>query len=432
MTKNRVSIFWFRRDLRLNDNHALWQALQSKFPILPIFIFDEYFFKHFPSNDKRFNLIYDHLFQLNLELKKYQSGIQIFKGKTTEIFLHLIREYDIASVFCNEDYEPYAIQRDHELQIMLQKEGIPFFTFKDQVVFHKDEVVKENGQPYTIYTPYKNKWISLFSLEHIKSYPSEKLLHKFYQHNTPFPSKKDLGIINNQYHLKPLNIENISEYEKNRDYPYRLGTSNASVYLRFGLISIRELIRNTININQHFIHELIWREFFMQILYHFPHVEHANFKTQYNKLQWSNNEKHFELWTKGQTGYPLVDAGMHELNATGYMHNRVRMIVASFLTKHLLIDWRWGEAYFAQNLLDYELSSNNGNWQWAASTGCDAVPYFRIFNPTTQLEKFDKNLEYIKQWIPNYDPQKYLAPIVNHDEARNRALEAYKKIKLPH
>ncbi|NSW46315.1 MAG: deoxyribodipyrimidine photo-lyase [Bacteroidales bacterium] len=431
MTKDRISIFWFRRDLRLNDNHALWQALQSKFPTLPIFIFDEYFFKQFPSNDRRFNLIYDQLFQLNLELKKYQSGIQIYKGKTTEIFHHLLRKYDIASVFCNEDYEPYAIQRDHELQIMLQKVGIPFSTFKDQVIFHKDEVIKENGQPYTIYTPYKNKWISLFSLKHIKNYPSETLLHKLYQHHTPFPSKKDLGIINHLYHLKPLNLKNIAEYENIRDYPYRSGTSNASVYLRFGLISIRELIQNTININQHFIHELIWREFFMQILYHFPYVEHSNFKSQYNQLQWSNNEKHFELWTKGQTGYPLVDAGMRELNTTGYMHNRVRMIVASFLTKHLLIDWRWGEAYFAQHLLDYELSSNNGNWQWAASTGCDAVPYFRIFNPTTQIEKYDKKLEYIKQWIPDYHPQKYIAPIINHEEARHRALEAYKRIRLP-
>lgn len=427
MNKDRICIFWFRRDLRLHDNHALWQALQSKYPVLPIFIFDDHFFKQFTPNDKRFNLIYDQLFQINNTLKAYNSGIQIYKGKPTEIFHQLIIKYEIAGVFCNEDYEAFAIKRDHEIKTMLKKLGIPFSTFKDQVIFHKNEILKNDGKPYTIYTPYKNKWLSLFSIEKIKAFLSEKFLHKLYQHNTLFPDKKNIGIINNDYHLKPINLEIIPTYEKYRDYPYRSGTSNVSVHLRFGLISIRELIQKTLSINQHYINELIWREFFMQILYHFPHVEHSNFNPKYNQLQWSNNEKYFELWTKAQTGYPLVDAGMIELNTTGYMHNRVRMVVASFLTKHLLIDWRWGEAYFAQHLLDYELSSNNGNWQWAAGTGCDVVPYFRIFNPSSQLEKFDKKYEYIKQWIPNFNPANYITPIVNHEEARIRTLMAYKK-----
>lgn len=430
MNKDRIYIFWFRRDLRLNDNHALWQSLQLKYPVLPIFIFDDYFFKQFPSNDKRFNLIYDQLFQLNNTLKAYNSGIQIYKGKPLEVFYQLIKKYDIVGVFCNEDYEPFAIKRDHELKTMLEKVRIPFYTFKDQVIFHKNEILKNDGKPYTIYTPYKNKWLSLFKSDKINVYPSEKFLHKLYQHKSIFPDKKSLGIIKNNYQLKPINFEVIPTYEKYRDYPFHSATSNASVHLRFGLISIRELIQKTLTVNQHYINELIWREFFMQILYHFPQVEYSNFNPKFNQLQWSNNEKDFELWTKAQTGYPLVDAGIIELNETGYMHNRVRMVVASFLTKHLFIDWRWGEAYFAQHLLDYELSSNNGNWQWAASTGCDAVPYFRIFNPSLQLKKFDKKLAYIKQWIPNYNPANYIAPIVNHEKARDRILNEYKKLNL--
>lgn len=430
MNNRRICIFWFRRDLRIDDNHALWQATQSKFPVLPIFIFDEHFFKQFPANDKRFNLIYDRLEQLNSQLTGIGSGILVLKGKVLDIFKELSKKYNITAVYCNEDYEPYAIKRDSKLTNWFNKNGILFSLHKDQVIFHKNEILKENGKPYTVFTPYKNKWLSILKSEQLIPFDSEKKLDKLLRFKNQFPTKDELGIKENQYVLKPLQWEHINDYEKYRDYPALQRTTNASVYLRYGMVSIRKLVREAININLSFLNELIWREFFMQILFHFPHVEHANFKSEYDKLEWQNNEKHFELWCRGETGYPLVDAGMRELNATGYMHNRVRMVVASFLTKHLLIDWRWGEAYFSQHLLDYELSSNNGNWQWAASTGCDAVPYFRIFNPNTQLAKFDKNLEYVKQWIPEYNSEKYYKPIVLHDEARKKALEAFKKAML--
>ncbi len=431
MNKKRICIYWFRRDLRLDDNHALWQATQSKFPVLPIFIFDEHFYIQFPSNDKRFNLIYDRLNHIHHQLANSGSGILVLKGKVLDVFRELSRKFDIAAVYCNEDYEPYTIKRDNELKLWLNQNGIVFSAHKDQVIFHKNEVLKDDGKPYTVYTPYKNKWLSLFKEDKLLHFSSETQLPKLYQFQNSFPTKEQLGIKSNTYLLKPLQINNIFDYEKYRDLPALDRTSNASVHLRFGFISIRSLLTKAIKINRSYVNELIWREFFMQILYHFPYVEHANFKSQYNNLDWLNNEHHFELWCKGQTGYPLVDAGMRELNETGYMHNRVRMVVASFLTKHLLIDWRWGEAYFAQHLLDYELSSNNGNWQWAASTGCDAVPYFRIFNPNTQLEKFDKNADYVKKWIPDFNPTNYFQPIIKHEEARKRTLEVYKKLRLP-
>ncbi|MGQ9847244.1 MAG: cryptochrome/photolyase family protein [Bacteroidales bacterium] len=430
MNKDRINIFWFRRDLRLEDNHALWQALQSKFPVLPIFIFDEHFFKIFAANDKRFNLIYDQLQKLDRKLKDFHSGISIFKGNVLEIFHQLTKLYDVEAVFCNEDYEPFAIKRDKEVKHLLEKKGIPFLLFKDQVIFHKDEVTKEDQKPYTVFTHYKNKWLSLFKSEMANAFPSEKMLNKLYHFENRFPEKTELGIISNTYKLKPLILEHLNDYEKYRDFPALDRTSNASVYLRFGFVSIRKMVRETIKTNMAFLTELIWREFFMQILYHYPHVEHKNFKSQYDKLEWVNNEKLFERWCNGQTGYPMVDAGMRELNTTGYMHNRVRMITASFLCKHLLIDWTWGENYFAQHLLDYDLSANNGNWQWAASTGCDAVPYFRIFNPNLQIQRFDKNLTYIKKWVPEYGTSSYPKPIVEHSFARQRALNAFSKITM--
>ncbi|NMD00812.1 MAG: deoxyribodipyrimidine photo-lyase, partial [Bacteroidales bacterium] len=356
MNKKRICIYWFRRDLRLDDNHALWQATQSKFPVLPIFIFDEHFYIQFPSNDKRFNLIYDRLNHIHHQLANSGSGILVLKGKVLDVFRELSRKFDIAAVYCNEDYEPYTIKRDNELKLWLNQNGIVFSAHKDQVIFHKNEVLKDDGKPYTVYTPYKNKWLSLFKEDKLLHFSSETQLPKLYQFQNSFPTKEQLGIKSNTYLLKPLQINNIFDYEKYRDLPALDRTSNASVHLRFGFISIRSLLTKAIKINRSYVNELIWREFFMQILYHFPYVEHANFKSQYNNLDWLNNEHHFELWCKGQTGYPLVDAGMRELNETGYMHNRVRMVVASFLCKHLLIDWRGGEAYFAQRLNDYELS----------------------------------------------------------------------------
>lgn len=424
MNKQPIVIFWFRRDLRVEDNHALYKALASGLPVLPIFIFDPYFFDKFPSNDRRFNLIYGRLKELHQLL---HQKLLILKATPIEAFEQLIRSYNIAAVYTNEDYEPIAIERDNKIATLLKKYNINLYLFKDQVIFHKNDILNKSQKPFTIFTPYKNAWLSQFRIEYTTSYPSEKLLHNLHPVEHRLPAKNELGIVEQSYLLKPLQLEHINQYKTYRDIPALDRTSYASVYLRFGFISIRKLVKIAFEQNTDYLNELIWREFFMQILYHFPHVENENFNSKYNRVEWQFDEKHWQAWCTGNTGYPIVDAGMRQLLQTGYMHNRIRMIVASFLTKHLLIDWRLGEAFFAQHLLDYDLSANNGNWQWAASTGCDAVPYFRIFNPLIQQQKFDPEYKYIKAWIPDFNPIKYLPPIVNHEEARNKALDMYKK-----
>ncbi len=422
----KVSIFWFRRDLRLEDNTALYAALKSDFPVLPLFIFDNNILEDLSNEDPRFSFIYDTLKNINIKLNYTGSSILCLKGDTVKIWEELINSFDIHQVYINKDYEPYAIERDGKVKKLLDSNGIVMNEYKDQVIFEGDEIVKNDGKPYTVFTPYKNKWLSKFRGSELKV--SNKLnLNNYYLSSFNFPSLSEIGFKKSLIRVKDYNLSRLDKYAFGRDFPCEDVTSNLGPHLRFGTVSIRQIISQLKDSDEVFLRELIWREFFMQILYHFPNVVFGNFKLKYDGIEWRNNESEFKKWCEGNTGYPFVDAGMRELNSSGYMHNRVRMVVASFLCKHLLIDWRWGEAYFAEKLLDYELSSNNGNWQWAASTGCDAVPYFRIFNPSEQLKKFDKNFLYVKKWIPEYDPKTYIEPIVEHKFARNRALEVYSK-----
>lgn len=425
--KNKISIFWFRRDLRLEDNVGLCQALDSGFPVFPIFIFDETILEQLEDKkDRRVDYIHQALSAINLELKKYGSKLTSFNGKPLDIFQQLSEEYDIQSVFCNRDYEPKAIRRDTEIYTFFKNQNIPFKAFKDQVIFDKNDVVKNDGKPYTVYTPYSKKWKELLTEKDYQVHEADYT--GFLKQNfTEIHSLKEIGFQKTDMVFeKPiLDLLIITEYDKYRDFPALQRTTQLGIALRFGTISIRKCIEFSLQHNQTWLSELIWREFFMQILYHFPKVVNQSFKAKYDNIQWRNNEQEFECWCAGKTGYPIVDAGMRQLNETGYMHNRVRMIVASFLCKHLLIDWRWGETYFAQKLNDYDLSANNGNWQWAAGSGCDAAPYFRVFNPTTQTEKFDKNMEYIKKWLPEFGTNDYPKPIVEHAFARERVLKVY-------
>ena len=428
--KKEVSICWFRRDLRLFDNNALFNALTGKYPVLPIFIFDPYILdKLSDKKDKRVAYIHHTLEHLNEILRQNGSSLYVLHEKVEKAFNLLIEEYIVKEVYVNHDYEPYAINRDLEIKTLLESKGIPLKSFKDQVIFEKSEVMKSDGTPYTIFTPYSRKWKEKFKEQTMPNFPSELHFSSFYKCSQfPIPSLNDLGFENVIVDFPELNLteERIRNYEETRNLPSIEGTSQVSVQLRFGTLSVRDLVKLAVEWNEQWLNELIWREFFMMILYHFPNVVSESFKKKYDKIKWRNNEKEFELWCKGETGYPIVDAGMRQLNETGLMHNRVRMITAGFLCKHLLIDWRWGEAYFAQKLLDYELSSNNGNWQWAAGSGCDSAPYFRIFNPTSQTLKFDPKLKYIKTWIKDFRVD-YLLPIVDHELGRKRALEVYKK-----
>lgn len=426
MKKNTaVNIFWFRRDLRLTDNVGLSKALQGKHAVQPIFIFDHNILNELPQDDARVSFIYDCLQQINNELKNKGASLKIYFGKSENVWEKICQDFDVQNVITNHDYEPYALRRDEEVKAFLEKRHIDFYTFKDQVIFEKNEITKADGLPYTVYTPYKNKWRAL--LENNMLLEAKLNTKNFHVSNFDFPTLKDIGFDKSKIKVKPFSLTQLDDYATNRDVPARDGTSYLSPHLRFGTIGIRELINKVGMQNEIFINELIWREFFMQIIYHFPRVINANFREKYDGIKWRNNETEFEKWCLGQTGYPMVDAGMRQLNQTGYMHNRVRMVTASFLVKHLLIDWRWGEAYFAQKLLDYDLSANNGNWQWAAGTGCDAAPYFRVFNPTAQLDKFDKERKYVKKWIPELETTSYVQPIVEHKYARERALMTYKK-----
>ncbi|MCD8403068.1 cryptochrome/photolyase family protein [Tenacibaculum finnmarkense] len=423
---NKLAIFWFRRDLRLEDNVALFNALNSSNKVVPIFIFDEEILDNLPKNDARVSFIYQTLQQLDTDLKVVGSSLLIKKGNPLEVWKTIISEFDISVVYTNKDYEPYALQRDAEISDFLKSKSINFLSYKDQVIFEEAEVTKNDGLPYTIYTPYKNKWLQKFNAEEdLKNHDIN--FNNFYQFTSEIPSLKFIGFNESSIKVQPYNLSNLTNYDEIRDFPFIDKTSYLSPYFRFGLVSVRKMVQFALKTNATFLNELIWREFFMQVLFHFPKVVTSNFKQKYDAVPWRNNEAEFEKWCKGETGYPMVDAGMRQLNKTGYMHNRVRMITAGFLCKHLLIDWRWGEAYFAEKLLDYELSANNGNWQWSAGTGCDAAPYFRVFNPEAQLKKFDKELQYIRKWIENFDELTYPQPMVEHKFARERAISTYKE-----
>ena len=430
--KPAITVCWFRRDLRVDDNHALYNALISGYPVLPVFIFDTDILSQLEEEtDRRVNFIFQTLEAINRELKhNYQSGIQFYYGSPEKVFPEIIRNYDVKSVFCNEDYEPYAIRRDENVKAMLSKHAVSFQSNKDQVIFHKDEIIKKDGTPYTVYTPYSNVWLSLFREKGTVHYSSEQHLDNLLQFTPKNFSIERIGFIETESAISQPDIDEevIRNYEKTRNFPYLThGVSGMSVHLRFGTVSIRKLAVQTARLSEVYLKELIWREFFMQILYHFPHVANHSFKAKYDNISWELNEEHFGRWCEGKTGYPIVDAGMRELNSTGIMHNRVRMITASFLTKHLLIDWRWGEAYFANKLLDFDLAANNGNWQWVAGCGCDAAPYFRIFNPAEQQRKFDPEMNYVKKWVSEFGTKNYPDPIVEHTFARNRVLERFKK-----
>ncbi|WP_440120728.1 cryptochrome/photolyase family protein [Tenacibaculum sp. Ill] len=423
--ENKVSVFWFRRDLRLEDNKGLHEALQSGHKVIPLFIFDKDILENLPKNDARVTFIYQTLQKIDKELRKHQSSLIIKKGKPLEVWRELIEEYTIQGVYTNKDYEPYATKRDKEIADFLTSKGIRFNAFKDQVIFEENEVLKNDGTPYTVFTPYKNKWLqNFFEKKDTQGFTIDFV--NFYQFSSEFPSLAFVGFEESTIKVKPYNLSNLDLYDEVRDFPAEDKTSYLSPYLRFGLVSTRKMVRFALTTNETFLSELIWREFFMQILYHFPKVVTQNFKQKYDAVPWRNKEEEFRKWCEGNTGYPMVDAGMRELNETGYMHNRVRMITAGFLCKHLLIDWRWGEAYFAEKLLDYDLSANNGNWQWAAGTGCDAAPYFRVFNPESQLKKFDKDLQYVRKWIKDFDELTYPQPMVEHKFARERAISTYK------
>ncbi|OJV51809.1 MAG: deoxyribodipyrimidine photolyase [Bacteroidetes bacterium 43-16] len=426
--KNKVVLYWFRRDLRLEDNNGLSKALASGYPVLPVFIFDTEILNRLEDKkDRRVDYIHQALSVINEQLQQQQSGLLTFHGTPSAAFTTWMEQYDIQAVYTNRDYEPKAIARDQQIKTLLEAAGISFHSYKDQVIFDQADVLKPDQGAYTVYTPYAKKWRSLLRPEHLQE--QQVLPGNFHQTAAlTLPGLDQLGFSKTDMNFsKPqLDTELIKNYDKLRDYPAAQGTTHLGIALRFGTISTRQCVSFALAHNEVWLSELIWREFFMQILFHFPRVVHQSFKTQYDFIEWNNNEEEFQLWCTGNTGYPIVDAGMRQLNQTGYMHNRVRMIVASFLCKHLLIDWRWGEAYFAQKLNDYDLSANNGNWQWAAGCGCDAAPYFRIFNPTTQTLKFDKELKYIKTWNPDFE-QEIKPPVIRHEVARERALQTYKK-----
>ncbi len=424
MDKPTISLFWFRRDLRLEDNTALFHALASGYPVLPLFIFDEAIVDQLPADDPRIQFIYQNLERIHQQLRQKGSSLLLQKGQPADIFNDIIEHYTVDALYYNEDYEPYALQRDLSIEQLFAQHSIPAKAYKDQVIFAKNEVLKKDGTPYRVFTAYKNKW-----LEHsanISMRPLEMPTNaNYYRNNCPLPSYSALSFVASSIQARPFSLDILPSYEQKRDTPNQ-STSDLGPHLRFGTVSCRQII-DQLGLDDHiFMSELIWREFFFQLLYHFPDSAQHNFKPAYDGVQWRNNTEEFQKWCTGQTGYPMVDAGMRELNQTGYMHNRVRMIVAGFLCKHLLIDWRWGADYFAEKLMDFELSSNTGNWQWAAGTGCDASPYFRVFNPSSQLKKFDKQMTYVKKWIPELLTDAYPNPVVEHKYARLRAIDTYK------
>jgi deoxyribodipyrimidine photo-lyase len=440
-----ITLFWFRRDLRLQDNAGLYHALKSKFPVLPVFIFDTDILDQLEDpEDARVSFLHQCITELQLELSTLGSSILVRYGKPAEVWAEILQDFVVAEVYTNHDYEPRAIQRDEQVKSLLAEQNIPLFSFKDQVIFEKLEVTKPDGKPYTVFTPYSRTWknklasqMESFSEDgakkslsvFLKPYPCVEHFSNFWPtESLPLPALSAMGFQASRITIPPATVSQglIKTYDKTRDFPYLQGTSRLGIHFRFGTISIREKARRALELNETFLNELIWRDFYAQILTNFPHVAIRSFRPEYDRIEWRNNEQEFEKWCTGKTGYPIVDAGMRELNGTGFMHNRVRMITASFLTKHLLIDWRWGEAYFAKKLLDFDLASNNGGWQWAAGCGTDAAPYFRVFSPAAQQEKFDPEYKYVRKWVPEYGTPAYPKPMVDHKFARERCLEVYK------
>lgn len=430
----KISLCWFRRDLRTEDQTALFYSLQQEEQVLPLFIFDRHILDALEDKtDARVSFIHSQIADLKAFFEQQGSSMLVRYGHPEQIFQELLTEYEIQAVYTNRDYEPYAQSRDSLVEALLREKNSPFLSFKDQVIFEPGEIVNGSGEFYKVFTPYSRNWLEKFRTTRVQPLPTANWSNLFQTSPLPFPSLSEMGFAPSsiQIPVNELDEEIVRHYEERRNFPAQRGTSRLGIHLRFGTLSIRKLALKAASLNATFLNELIWREFYAMILGNAPQVVDRAFKPQYDRIPWINNEAEFDAWCAGTTGYPIVDAGMRELNATGFMHNRVRMIVASFLTKHLLIDWRWGEAYFAKKLLDFELASNNGGWQWAAGTGTDAQPYFRVFNPDSQTEKFDKDLTYIKKWIPEFGTSAYPKPIVEHKFARNRAIETYKKALTP-
>ena len=425
----QYAIFWFRRDLRFTDNKGLFHALAENENVIPLFIFDTEITSQLPKNDARIEFIHWQLSQMDEKLKSIQKGIWVYKGKPAEIFEKLLKNLNIRAIYANKDHEPYGNERDENIKKLLINRGIDFHLYLDHLLFEKKEILKDNNTPYHVFTPFANKCRKTITKGHLQIYNSSDMLYQLaMSESAPFPSLKELGYSpsGKTFPSNTINEPLLRNYDQSRDFPAIDGTSLLGVHLRFGTISLRHLAKVALDCNKFFFNELLWREFFAAILWHYPWVANKSFKPQYDNVAWLNDELLFEKWTTGKTGFPIVDAGMRQLSETGHMHNRVRMITASFLTKHLLTDWRWGEAWFAEKLIDFELSSNNGNWQWAAGSGCDAAPYFRIFNPLEQQKKFDPNFDYIKKFIPEYKHENYINPIVDHKQARERCLKTLK------
>lgn len=433
MDRRDIAIFWLRRDLRLEDNHGLWQALQNDLPVLLLFIFDRSILDLLPEEDRRLEFIWQELKKIKETLRTKGSDLLVYYDEPLRAWSRILEEYSPKAVYANRDYEPLARERDRQVYEFLKEENIPFRGYKDQVLFEKSEVIKDDGKPYVVYTPYMKRYKSLLSPDSFVAYPSEKLSNFLPINGLDFPSLESMGFKASGFEF-PSRLPDeaiIRDYHKTRDIPGMSGTSRLSLHLRFGTISIRKLAKLAQANNEKYFNELIWRDFYQQVLFHFPHSAQNSFRPAYDQIEWENNEEHFKAWSEGRTGYPLVDAGMRELNETGFMHNRVRMVVASFLCKHLLLDWRLGERYFAEKLLDFDLASNVGGWQWAAGSGVDAAPYFRVFNPELQLKKFDPEFRYVRKWVTEYGTEQYPQPIVDHKWARERALERFKSVLKP-
>ncbi|WP_116108078.1 cryptochrome/photolyase family protein [Lewinella sp. IMCC34191] len=439
-----MTIFWHRRDLRISDNAGLYHTLLGGGPVLPVFIFDRNILDELPSKkDARVEFIHDSVTELAKAYREYGSDLRVFYGYPLEVWEFLRDSLRPEAVYTNRDYEPYALERDRAVANLLSIREIPFRDYKDHVIFESDEVQKKAGGPYTVYTPYMRTWLRTldsrlvsFGEEKIsyflKPYPTERYLHHLLPEKGPYPipTLAEMGFAPSGVEVPPAaeGRDLLTHYDQNRDFPAVAGTTRWGPHLRHGTVSIRERARLARTTNDTLLGELIWRDFYSNILQAFPHVAKGNYRPEYDHIPWINKEEHFRLWCEGKTGVPIVDAGMRQLNATGFMHNRVRMIVASYLTKHLLIDWRLGEKYFADKLLCYELASNNGGWQWAAGGGVDAQPYFRIFNFDSQQRKFDKEYRYVKRWVPEYGTESYpQEPIVPHKFGRDRALRVYKE-----
>lgn len=430
----KISLCWFRRDLRIEDQTGLFYSLQQEEHLLPLFIFDRHILDALEDKaDARVTFIYQQIANLKAFFEKQGSSMLVKYGHPETIFQELLAEFDLQTVYTNRDYEPYAQSRDAQVEALLGKKNIPFLTFKDQVIFEPGEILNGSGEFYKVFTPFSRNWLEKFRQTRVQPLPEANWKNLHHCSPLTYLSLSDMGFEASSLEIPSTQVEDaiLKEYEAQRNFPAVRGTSRLGIHLRFGTLSIRSLALKAASLNATYLNELIWREFYAMILGNAPQVVDRAFKPQYDRIPWRNNEEDFQAWCEGRTGYPIVDAGMRELNNTGFMHNRVRMIVASFLTKHLLIDWRWGEAYFAKKLLDFELASNNGGWQWAAGTGTDAQPYFRVFNPDSQTEKFDKELRYIKKWVPELGTSSYPQPIVEHKFARNRAIETYKKALTP-